>query len=306
MKPFKRILCPVDFSEPSRRALGLAAGLAADFGADLDLYHVVEPMALVPELPMAPVDYMRHSRRWAEEQMAPVRSSLELARAKAEIVEGEPHRRIVEKCAESGADLLVMGTQGLSGLQRLLLGSVTEKVLHQVDIPVLAVPPGGRPIAPIRPGGGARRFGRILLAVDFGSSTVATAEHALLLARRYQSDLLALHVWQIPREVYTGPAAWIREQDLERMAGEARDAQRARLEALLPASVRSEIGGVEIQMPGGSPPEQISSLAREWGADLVVVGAHGVGRTSLGWLGATCHRVIRSAPCPVLAVRARA
>lgn len=304
MKLFRHILCPVDFSENSQRALGVARALAGDFQAALTVLHVVLiPPPLAAEAPFLPAAFSEGARRRAEEQMAALKRSIDLPGARLEVAEGSVHRTIAERCGEGGADLLVIGTHGLSGFQKLILGSITEKVLHLVRVPVLVVPPGDQTSAACATAAGDRRFARILLAVDFGPSTLATTEHALALARRYRSEILALHACVPLREIYTGPFMWLKDEDLDRLAARGREDLRRRMEDLLPASAVEGTGGVEIQLLEGDASGLITDLARYRDADLVVMGAHGRGHGALGWLGSTCHRVLRTAPCPVLAVR---
>jgi nucleotide-binding universal stress UspA family protein len=204
---------------------------------------------------------------------------------------------IVKKARESGADLVVMGTHGASGFEKLFLGSITEKVLHQIDVPLLAVT---RPAGTAVPGAeraAAPRFRTILLAVDFDAGTPATAEHALALAQRYGARLLVLHVYPPPSTFHaTAAATRVMDDDLARHAGQHE------LGKLVPASVRDTVP-TEFLALKGDPFEVIDRVVRERGADLVVMGARSRGLAGLGWLGCTCHKVIRAGASPVLAVR---
>ena len=295
MRPFKHVLCPVDFSDFSRRALILARGIAHDFQAELTVYHVVDTavLSLGNTLPLQDVYSTRHRR--AEEAMASLKSMLELARSRTEVVNGIPHRMIASKAKESGADLVVMGTHGASGFEKLFLGSVTEKVLHQIEAPLLTVTRPTGSTLPDAERGEAVRFRTIMMAVDFEPGAVATAEHALALARRYGAKILALHVYPQPSTFYATAAA-TRVMDEDRV----RSGRQLELEKLVPASIRDTVP-TEFLTLKGDPFEVIDRVARERGVDLVVMGArsHGV----MGWLGCTTHKVIRAGACPVLAVR---
>ena len=139
--PFKRILCPVDFSEHAREAMRAAMALA---GADawVTLVHVHElPVIGPPELPMDPrlvaqiiAQAEKSLRAWAGEaaQLGP-------ARVESLCVPGAAWASIVELARERASDLIVMGTHGRSGLRHPLIGSVAERVVRHADCPVLVV-----------------------------------------------------------------------------------------------------------------------------------------------------------------------
>lgn len=144
MKPFRKILVPVDFSTHSARAVEVAADLARRFEGSLDLVHVFDPMAY----PL-PDGYVMFTRPQLDEMFA--RFDAELAKyEKAALAAGAPrvqtHVRqgpcageICNFAQEGGFELIVMGTHGRRGLNRMLLGSVTERVLRSAHCPVLTM-----------------------------------------------------------------------------------------------------------------------------------------------------------------------
>lgn len=145
MGDWRKICCPVDFSEPSRAALEEAAELGRRLRAELFLLHV-RPR----EEPAAPGPFAPPARRAAgygtvvgQEQQLSVwtREAQQLAPGLATSVElsGDPATEIVRFASEFGCDLIVMGTHGRSGLAHLALGSVTEGVLRRATCPVLVV-----------------------------------------------------------------------------------------------------------------------------------------------------------------------
>jgi nucleotide-binding universal stress UspA family protein len=303
MRPFKHILCPVDFSDFSRRAVRVARGLARDFDAVVDLLHIMDMRAFSPaEAALAP-QIQEANRRRADEQMAKLAAEEGVPADRVSVAEGLPHRAITDAARDLPADLVVMGTHGISGFERLLLGSVTEKVLHQVHVPLLAV--SQKVPDSILAGEEDRRFQTILVATDLGAGAVDTVEYAFALGRRYSAKLLLLHVAPPPMAFF-GPmeAPWLGAVDTEELSQRLhRDSQR-RLEALAPGELR-ESCDPEFLVHQGHPSAVILDVAHERGADLIVVGAHGHGRSDLGWVGSTCHRVMRASKCPVLAVRPR-
>src|SRR5262249_49240582 len=103
---------------------------------------------------------------------------------------GGPVTEILAQAADMSADLLVLGTHGRSGFERLFLGSVTEKVLRKASCPVLTVPPGLPDAVPASP----IRYACILCPVDFSESSLRALEYALSLAQETDARLAVLHV----------------------------------------------------------------------------------------------------------------
>jgi universal stress protein A len=141
-----RILVPTDFSAPSDAALEYAKMLAERFGASMHVLHVMEEPdaagAWGSEVYIAELPRMREAaQREAEKRLSEIFTTNERSRLKpsAEIADGRAARTIVEVARRQQIDLIVMGTHGRSGVARLLLGSVTEKVLRTAACPVLAV-----------------------------------------------------------------------------------------------------------------------------------------------------------------------
>ncbi|MCZ6746754.1 MAG: universal stress protein [Acidobacteria bacterium] len=303
MSPFKQILCPVDFSDFSRRAVRVARGLARDFQAQVDLIHVLDMRAFSPaEAALAP-RIQAANRRRVEEQMTTLAQEEGIDREHVCISEGIPHSSIVRQAEEIGADLLVMGTHGISGFERLLLGSVTEKVLHKIHTPLLAVSQNVPDTVVAAEAEG--RLGTILVATDLGTDTMDTVEYAFALGTRYGARIVMLHVVPPPMAFF-GPmeAPWPGAVDMDGLAERLEKDGLKRMEALVPAEL-GEGCPVEFLVRHGNPSAVILDTASAHHADLVVVGAHGHGSSDLGWVGSTCHRVLRAAKCPVLAVRPR-
>jgi nucleotide-binding universal stress UspA family protein len=303
MRPFKQILCPVDFSEFSRRAVRVARGLARDFEAQVDLLHVLDMRAFSPaEAALAP-KIQAANRRRVEEQMASLAGEEGIEPARVAITEGLPHKAIVQRARELDADLVVMGTHGISGFERLLLGSVTEKVLHQIHIPLLAVSQNVPDSVVAKEAEG--RLNTLLIATDLGTAAIDTVEYAFALGARYGARIVLLHVVPPPMAFF-GPmeAPWVGAVDMEDLSRRLEKDSVKRLEELVPSGLPAGCE-VEFLVQQGHPSAVILDTAREQIADLIIVGAHGHGRSDLGWVGSTCHRVLRAAKCPVLAVRPR-
>jgi universal stress protein A len=144
---FRSILVPVDYSEASQRALELA--LTLDPGAEVTVVHAWDRPAYVGEQVIAHPDGSRRSlseliRENAERDMTDFLSRVRNPTGKAykhRLISGEPVTAIIEEASQPGYDLLVVGTHGRTGMTKLLLGSVTEKLIRLSPIPVLTVPP---------------------------------------------------------------------------------------------------------------------------------------------------------------------
>jgi nucleotide-binding universal stress UspA family protein len=133
MLPIRRILIPIDWSESSNQALQLAASLARQYHADLDILFVV-PLATVMYGP-PPESYLEHLR---DElcRMTPAGFKTGIHHL---LAEGDPARTIIRVARENRCDLIVMGTHGRTGVKRVLFGSVAEEVLRKAPCPVMTV-----------------------------------------------------------------------------------------------------------------------------------------------------------------------
>ena len=144
---FRNILVPVDYSEPSQRALELALSLDAD--AEIMVVHAWDKPAYVGDQVVTHPDGSRRSlseliRENAEREMTDFLAKVKNPSGKGfkhRLIPGEPVSAIIAEAGTPGYDLLVVGTHGRTGMTKLLLGSVTEKLIRLSPIPVLTVPP---------------------------------------------------------------------------------------------------------------------------------------------------------------------
>ncbi len=145
MTPTKKILCPIDFSDPSCEALRMAADLAKRFSAELvALYVVVPPVVMVTAGTLHdfdPVDYEEKEAARAEVKLKTTTTqcvSPEIP-VRMEIVRGDPAHEIVRYSTEEKVEMIVIATHGLGGWRKMIFGSVTEKVLKLASCPVFVV-----------------------------------------------------------------------------------------------------------------------------------------------------------------------
>jgi nucleotide-binding universal stress UspA family protein len=140
---FTSILCPVDFSEHSERALGYAIDLAALTGAHLTIMTAVDPFL---DAASTAAGHRETLMRQTQDEMQQMLSRITGSRGRLRsapgiaVVKGSAGEEILKQISECNSDLVVMGTQGLEGARRLMFGSTTEQVLRESTVPVLAVP----------------------------------------------------------------------------------------------------------------------------------------------------------------------
>jgi nucleotide-binding universal stress UspA family protein len=295
MIPFRTILLAADFSESSRGAFQVACALAREESTRVVVLNVMEPKYV----PDPPVYFRQQTIRY--HLVARDRSDHESLKNRLREIyvpdqpldmyyqtrEGDTAEMILRTAEEMRCDLIVMGTHGRHGLNRLLAGSIAETVLRNAQCPVLALRPQE-----------ARRRGApvqvILHPTDFSDCSETSLAVARLLARDVGARLVLLHV--TPLEVV-----------LEGTLAGGGDPE-ADSDCL--AEIRARIEGpdlkcpVEVQLERGDPTAEILRVADEVGADLIVMGTHG--RSGLGrvLMGSVAEGVLRAARCPVLITRA--
>ncbi len=298
MVTINRILCPVDFSGHSRVALDYATALARWYEAEVIALHAyavaMVPAAIgaMPAMTSVGVPLTREEiQRDLEQFVRPVQAAH--VRTTTTVTTGSPARTILETADGLAAGLIVMGTHGASGFERLVLGSVTEKVLRKATCPVLVVPRQAD-----APGGQGVLFRRILCAVDFSPCSTRAISYALSLAEEAGGSLTFLHVVEgLDHE----PLANAHFNVPEYRQHLVEDAQK-RLADLVPAETRTWCECREIVRTGKAY-RQILDTARTMESDLVVLGVRGRHAVDLALFGSTTNHVVRGAECPVLTVR---
>jgi nucleotide-binding universal stress UspA family protein len=300
MIEFKRILCAVDFSEFSRRALDHALSVARGYGSAVTALHVVAPAPAVagtyfgPEM-APPILLPTMDRDTATRELEQLVTAEHVPGVKVETVVAEAaqtYRGILAQVVQLQRDLLVLGTHGRSGFERLFLGSTAEKVLRKCPCPVLTVPPKAPDAMPRGP----VPFSRIVCGVDFSVSSRRALDYAMSLAQQNAAALTIVHVIDThPLYVDFAPPATI---DLDAWTEQAA----SRLCSLVRKDVRATCSVVEV-VREGAPYREILGLSRELTADLIVLGVHGRRAADLLLFGSTTHHVIREGQCAVLTLR---
>jgi nucleotide-binding universal stress UspA family protein len=278
--PFPKILVCTDGSPDSEGAITAALQMAKTTGSTIFLlevllflagYELQSPDTLAP--PLVNLELMQ-----VQETAARERLETRKAEAAEEGVTLEPrvltassaYEGILETAGEIQPDLIIMGRHGYTGLTRLLMGSVTARVIGHRPCHVLVVPQGVR-----------LSFERLLIASDGSPYSEAAWNEALTLARTMGSTLI-------------GVAVATSDRDIPAVTGVVRE---------LEAAAAAQGVTLETMIPMGRPEEGIVKAAEFKQVSLIIVGSHG--RTGLKRLlmGSVAERVIGHAKCPVLVVK---
>jgi nucleotide-binding universal stress UspA family protein len=287
--PLSHILVPVDFSEKSECAARYAAALRRRFGSRLTLLHVLPPPHYefgAMEVGGSVLEELFRSRAEQARQDLEAFLAGELPQEGVDrlLLEGDPAAKIVRTAHELGVSLIVMPTHGYGTFRRFILGSVTAKVLHDADCPVwTGVHMEAARVEDVR-------LEKIAVGVDLRSQSERTLMWARRFAQEVGAEMALLHVMP----------------SLEGAAGEFYDPEwKQRMEE----SARQEIRGLmarlgweaPVLVASGEVAESVCRLAREWGANLLVIG-RGSASGVLGRLRANAYSIIRQSTCPVVSV----
>jgi nucleotide-binding universal stress UspA family protein len=288
MQDIKHILFPIDFSERCCGAVPFVEAMASRYRAKTTLLSAIPPFyygAMGDPSGGVVVD----SEELLRDRQATLDSSLtkEFAHLRVERVAelGDPAQVITDFARTQDVDLIMMPTHGYGPFRSLLLGSVTAKVLHDVECPVwtaahVAEAPRGKHVACLN----------ILCAVDGTPKSVALMKWAAELAMDSNATLRLVHVIPAMEGNLTRPMDREFEEEL-------------RLEARQSIGRLQESAGVNVPLcvTAGDIAGCVREEARRHGADLVVIG-RGTLQETLGRLRTHAYGIIRQSPCPVLSV----
>ena len=303
MVEIARILCPVDLSDHSRHALDTAVAFARWYDAHVSVMYVRAiatpmlapgPYAGLEAFP--PLSWTEEERLEAQQAVDAFVAADRAAGARIDTVLREEVNvagAIAGQAGMQGTDLVVMGTHGRSGFERLLLGSVTEKVIRIAACPVLTVPPHASDSVPRT----ASALDRILCAVDFSETSARVLSFASSLAATCGATLTVLHVLELLPEVTEMPSF-----DMSGYRATRFEEAGTHLAALLTPEVRHACKTQELLI-AGKPGREILRVAADQQAGLVVVGSRGRGALDRLVFGSTAAHVVRHAVCPVMTIR---
>ena len=296
---FKRILVPLDGSALAEKALAPAYALAKKAAGKVILLRVPTPEIIVPH-PVTggygvwlPEQSEKKAFAEAEDYLTNKASRYDLPNVTTLkiTVGGDPASIIVDTATDADVDLIVMSTHGRSGMNRWIMGSVTEKVMQDAPCPVLAL----RSDEPIE---------NVLITVDGSTLTETALIPGLELARGLNANSTILRV--DPKKEFLDKRDLDELDNLEPGLG---DMARLDFYERIPRYVATvaekygEEGEIETAVAEGNPAERILEVAKELGTDVIVMATHG--NTGMRrWLyGSTTYKVLRATDRSMLIIR---
>jgi nucleotide-binding universal stress UspA family protein len=296
MPEIKSILCPVDFSEFSIYAYEYAQSLAWHYKAALSLLYVLlspKPIEWWNAYPDSYEESRRKDHDDVERQLQEFANRHTRTEIRQQCLvqeatqEGSVTDSILSQAEAQAVNLIVMGTHGLRGFDRLMLGSVAEKVLRRAGCPVLTVRrPAHHVISAVRDPEPVH-LKKMLLCADFSDPAHRASKYAFSMAREYGAEVTVMHVLEdISRSKdHQSGTAEVTKQLEEYIAPEA-----------------SNGCNVTVMVRSGKPYQEITQFALDSQIDLVFMGVRGHGSLHTVLFGSTTHRVIQLGSAPVLTV----
>jgi nucleotide-binding universal stress UspA family protein len=293
----KRIFLTTDFSPCAEYARGYAAALAKRLGAEIVVGHVIDTAYLTyaalygqqvvidPDVTSVEEAAREHLLE-TQERLASlgIKASTQCAR-------GAPVTELVRMIASSGVYLVITGTHGHTGFSRFLFGSTCEKLLRQSPAPVIAVrqPEEGAVF-------NAEEFAvdRIACTTDLSDLSRSVLPFAAELCATLDAELVLVHV--VDARFDALPYADVQAPGIEHLKSRAESVLKEWKQWLKAPRIQSRV-------LHGVPHLSIGEFVRDHNVDLLVMATHGHGGLAHALLGSTTERVVRTAACPVLAVR---
>lgn len=285
------ILCPIDFSAHSERALRHALAIAGAFGGHLTVVTINDPMLVAGAEAAGYGETLRDQVEAAlQETLGRMPAAASPLLPAIDIVTGVPADEILAAAERADADLIVMGTRGLGGASRLMFGSTTERVVRAAHVPVLAVPEYSPERMSVEQGSARFTLEQVVAAVGLDAADTTVAATAAEWAGACGVPLAIGHVCHdVP-----APAWWPFGAATD--AAETNDTARAQLEAI--ARTVPGAADAHIDVRRGAVAAGIAAIVRDRNAGLLVVSRGGGQRR----LGATAYRVMTEADVPTLVV----
>lgn len=289
MIPPRSVLAGVDFSDASRVALTFAARLAQHCRAELHVLHAEDPL-LSAAAAHNGIDLSNETRKELQAFVDAARPAAE-CRPHLHAIVGPAVDAISDAAVEHAADVIVVGSRGMSGATRLMFGSTTEGLLRSADRSILVVPDEWVPPQP--DARDLRGTGPVLAAVDFSDESIAAVTAAHELARALQSSLEVVHV--VPARLV--PSRWQAYADAA--MSERRESAQRDLTALIDRL--GESVPVRTRVETGSVPQALADITAPapWRQPILVLGRRPPGVKGMA-PGAIAYRVLMLAQVPVL------
>jgi len=293
---FNRILCATDLSDFSNGAARYGAAIAKLFDADLSLCNVVDvPTVHLQDSGMVTsVELLQNLHAYAEEQLEMVRSSLPHP-AEILVEEGLPAETLARLVREKRVDLLITATHGRSGVQRLFLGSVTERLIRGISCPMMIITPPGEDAVGISTKGLEIR--KILVGCDFSPDSGRALDYGFSLAQEFQAELHLVHVI----EPFAYRESFLPTNIMAQVQEKLEPEMIEKLTEQVPEEVENWCE-VKTTLLAGRPHRELKRYSEKEKIDLIVLGVRGRSLVESLMIGSTTDRVIRQVSCPVLSV----
>jgi len=280
---FKNILFATDFSSTTELALPYALQIARRSGGTIHAVHVIAPdiYPLVPPSEWAKM--AQEEKEFREKKRTELEEALHEVPHEFLLPAGDVWDNLETVIEKEDIDLVVLGTHGRTGVEKILLGSVAEKIFRRAHCPVLTVGPGLSSKTRSVTGAGLRR---ILYATDFGPESLAAAPYAVCLAKEHGAELILMH------SIHTTESGQV-------------DTAFQTLRDVVPSGAGLEFKPMLV-VAQGAPQATILEAARKHDADLIVLGVRSGPRYSAviaHFPRSIVYQILAEAPCPVLTIR---
>jgi nucleotide-binding universal stress UspA family protein len=280
---FKNILFATDFSPTTKLALSRAVAIARRFGAKVYVVHVVQPdvYPLVPPSEWAKI--AQEEEDFRRESTGQIEKELQGLPHEFLFPAGNVWQNLANIIEDKSIDLLILGTHGRTGIEKVLIGSIAEEIFRQADCPVLTVGPAviSKPTH-----AAAAELNRILYATDFGPESLAAAPYAVCLAKEYRAELILMHS--------------IQDAETEQV-----DSAYHTLRDVVPVG-----SGLESKprciVERGAPEDTILGVAARHEVDMIVLGVRSAREHPTAFthfFHSIAYKVVTRAKCPILTVR---
>jgi nucleotide-binding universal stress UspA family protein len=288
------IVCATDLSEGSNKALHLASFIAESYNSKLIVAHVIDLPAVTPygETMVDPQELQSRVAQSAKEQISDILAGVPPERWTLKVTIGYPTKEIHEIIKETNAGLLVAATHIRSGIERLLLGSVTRKLMFTLKVPFLVVS-GSLPLERTS----LHKTESILISTDFSQESLDAVALGFDFTRTFGAKATLVTVIesnQLDQILSKDP------QKEKAVAQQITDDFTKNLDALVPPDLKER---TTIRVLAGQPHDELNKYAILNHMDLIVVGIHGRGFIENIMVGSTTDRLVRLGQFPILAVR---
>ncbi|MDR1546508.1 MAG: universal stress protein [Deltaproteobacteria bacterium] len=293
MRPMPAVVCATDLSEGSNKAIPLAAYIAQKYHSKLVVAHIIDLPAVTPygETMVDPQELRARVEQSAKAMVSDILAHLEDLDWELQISIGYPAKEIQQIVQDVGAGLLVAATHIRSGIERLLLGSVSRKLMFTLTVPFLMVP-GSQPTER----SALHAVESLMIACDFSEDSEAAIEWGLDFARAFEVPLTLATVIE---QGQLDQILTIDPQKEHAVANRLVDDLTRKLQSKIPEDLQSE---AKVVILAGHPHEELNKHAILNHIDLIVMGVHGRGFIENIMVGSTTDRLVRLGQFPVLAV----